>query len=404
MQTFTGREYLKIDIANNYGLDKLDWDERIAWFDSNEHNLGALIKEADEPALFYAGVNAWKAVQAGEPIGYPIALDATSSGLQILACLTGDRQAAELCNVVNYYEDGKPKRRDGYTVIYKAMLEVLGESGRIKRDDCKQAIMTALYGSEAMPKQVFGEGILLKVFENTMSEKAPAVWELNKFWLQCGNPEATEYHWVLPDGFNVHIKVMVPEVQTVHFLNKPYDIVRMVQGVEEKTRMLSANTTHSLDGMVVRELIRRCNYDPELVKYVKQLCYGVNVDQVTIEGNAEMVEQLWTYYKDTGYLSARIFDYLDAGTIYLVDRAIIMELIESLPAKPFKVLSVHDCFRCLPQYGNDLRRQYNIQLASIAKSDLLSFIMSQVLGEKVTIGKLDPDMWKDVMDAEYALS
>lgn len=117
-----------------------------------------------------------------------------------------------------------------------------------------------------------------------------------------------------------------------------------------------------------------------------------------------MVEQLWTYYKDTGYLSARIFDYLDAGTIHLVDRTAIMELIESLPAKPFKVLSVHDCFRCLPQYGNDLRRQYNIQLATIAKSDLLSFIMSQVLGEKVTIGKLDPDLWKDIGETEYALS
>lgn len=147
MQTFTAREYLKIDIANNYGLDKEDWDDRIAWFDKNENNLLNLVREAEEPALFYAGVKAWMDVKEGKPIGYPVALDATSSGLQILACLTGDRRAAELCNVVNYRdESGKVKRRDAYTVIYNKMLNTLGKGARIKRNDCKQAIMTALYG------------------------------------------------------------------------------------------------------------------------------------------------------------------------------------------------------------------------------------------------------------------
>lgn len=406
MQTFTGREYLKIDIANNFGLDKDDWDDRIAWFDKNEANLGNLLKDADEPALFYAGMNAWEDVKVNKPIGYPVALDATSSGLQLLACLVGDRKAAELCNVVPYRKNGKVKRRDGYTVVYQHMLSVLGESGRIKRDDCKQAIMTALYGSEAMPKQVFGEGILLKVFENTMAELAPGVWELNKYWLTCGNPDTNKYTWVMPDGFHVHIKVMVPEAQTVHFLNKPYDITRMIQGKEEKTRMLSANTTHSLDGMVVREMVRRCCYDPKLIKYVRELIDGdYGHYQFEIPGNHEMVTDMWNHYLKSGYLSMRICDYLDHNTIKLVDVYKIIEMLDSLPAKPFKVLTVHDCFRCLPQYANDLRRQYNIQLKLVAQSNLLGFIMGQVIGQPdLVIGKIDPDMWKDIEETEYALS
>ena len=137
MQKFTGLEYLKIDIANSFGLDKKNWDERIRWFDQNEHQLHSLLNQADEPALFYAGVKAWEDVKAGKPIGYPISLDATSSGMQILSALTGDRKAAEVCNVVNV-----GKRQDGYTVIYKAMLEVLGESSKITREDTKRAIMT----------------------------------------------------------------------------------------------------------------------------------------------------------------------------------------------------------------------------------------------------------------------
>lgn len=404
MQTFTAKQYLAIDIANNFGLDKEDWDVRLAWFEKNKDQLEKMVGQAEEPALFYAGVNAYKDMLAGKPIGYTIALDATSSGLQLLACLTGDRKAAALCNVVNHYEDGKAKRRDAYTVIYKLMLNQLGERSRIKRSDTKQAIMTAFYGSEAKPKEVFGEGIMLKVFENTMENEAPGPWELNKFWLQCGNPDATSYLWIMPDNFHVQIKVMVPSIQTINFLQKPYDIIRAVQGTEEKTRMLSANTTHSIDGMVVREMLRRCSYDPDLVKYVKQLCYGVQESKVGIPDNLDMVDTLWKHYQKSGFLSVRIFDYLDAQSIKLVDRNIIMELVNTLPKRPFKVLTVHDCFRCHPNYGNDLRRQYNQILSDIAKSNLLSFIMSQVLGQEITIGKLDSDMWQDVLETDYALS
>ena len=137
MKTFTGKEYLKIDIANNFGLDKELWEDRIAWFDANESNLMNLYKQAEEPALMFAGILAWEKVKAGLPIGYMIGLDATCSGLQILAALTGDRRAAELCNVVN-----TGKREDAYTGIYMDMCGRIGEEGRIKRSDTKQAIMT----------------------------------------------------------------------------------------------------------------------------------------------------------------------------------------------------------------------------------------------------------------------
>jgi hypothetical protein len=405
MQLLTAREYLKVDIANNYGLDKKTWDERISWFDENETNLLNLVDEAEESALFYAGVNAWKDMKAGKPIGYAVALDATSSGLQLLACLTGDRSAAELCNVVNYMgENGKPLRRDAYTVIYHKMLDILGEASRIKRSDTKQAVMTAFYGSEAKPKEVFGEGIRLKTFENVMETVASGPWALNKFLLQCGNPDANRYIWILPDNFHVVIKVMVTEVQTVNFLGKPFDITRMVQGTEEKTRMLSANITHSIDGMVVREMLRRCNYDPDLVKAVRELCDEGPSEYGEIEGNLEMVQELWSHYEKSGFLSLSILDYLDPCTIAYVDRQVVADMIDTMPKKPFPVLTVHDCFRCHPNYGNDLRRQYNQILSDIAKSDLLGFILSQVLGQEFSAGKLDDSLWQDILETDYALS
>ena len=136
-QQFTGAQYIKIDIANNFGHDKLKWDERIEWFDQNESQLDTLVGKADSPALFYAGIQAWKAYKAKEPSGYPISLDATSSGLQILACLLGDRKAASLCNVVD-----TGKREDAYTLVYEWMLQRLGGQVHLDRDPVKRAIMT----------------------------------------------------------------------------------------------------------------------------------------------------------------------------------------------------------------------------------------------------------------------
>ena len=134
-QEFTGKEYLKIDIANNMGLDKEDWDIRIAWFDDNEDKLDELVKQAEEPALYYAGVQAWKKASKGLPCGYPISLDATSSGIQLLAALTGDRKAARLCNIVD-----TGHREDAYTGLYNIMLDRIGEGAKITRKDTKSAI------------------------------------------------------------------------------------------------------------------------------------------------------------------------------------------------------------------------------------------------------------------------
>ena len=136
-QQFTGKQYLQMDIANHFGLDKEDWDVRLAWFDKHKDVLDGMLKQAEVPAQYFAAVAAWHDVQAGKPIGYPIALDATASGMQILACLTGDRRAAQLCNVVNM-----GRRKDAYTEVYKYMLMKAGAQGRVTRDMVKTGVMT----------------------------------------------------------------------------------------------------------------------------------------------------------------------------------------------------------------------------------------------------------------------
>ena len=58
----------------------------------------------------------------------------------------------------------------------------------------------------------------------------------------------------------------------------------------------------------------------------------------------------------------------------------------------------------LPNYGNDLRRQYNRLLAEVARSDLLSFLVSQIVKRRITVSKIDPDMFGEILETNYALS
>jgi len=407
MKSFTGRQYLAIDIANSFSKqnERSKWEDRLTWFDQNKHQLRSLVREAHDPALFFAGVLAWEAAERGEPSGYPISLDATASGMQILACLTGDRSTAMLCNVVPN-ENGD--RMDAYTSLYIKLSERAGNKLTAARDEVKRAIMTSFYTSEAEPKRVFGEGELLEHFYQTLQDWCPGAWELNEAFMSFWNPEAESHDWVLPDNFHVKVKVVGQVMEPVFFDDGRYEVPVKVVGPQPTGRSLGANIVHSLDGLFVREMVRRCSYDPDRVIAAEMVLNDIEIvdNRTSDERKADMrkIRQLWKHFQQSGFLSARILDHIHNDNAYIVDAAVVNELIGSLPTKPFQILSVHDCFRCLPNYGNDLRQQYTLLLANLARSNMLSFLLSQLRGEEVQIQKLDPELWKDVMEAEYALS
>ncbi|UCR75542.1 RNA polymerase 2 [Alcaligenes phage vB_Af_QDWS595] len=400
-QQFTGMQYLKMDIAARHSMDKENWEDRLNWYEENQNQLMNVVGQAEEPAQYVAAVKSMFEVKQGLASGYPISLDATSSGLQILAAITNDAKAAALCNVIDI-----GYRADAYKIIFEFMKEVLGSSANIERGDTKDAIMTALYGSEAQPKRVFGEGTpMLHCFYETMKSKAPAAWAINEAFRNMWNPEKTINSWVLPDNFHVHVKVIDTIAEDIRFLDEPHTVMYKVNQAMPDGRSLGANSIHSLDGMIVREIGRRCNYDPKQLQLVLGTLNGDEPSYINIkDSDVEMAEKLWNHHNRTGYLSARILDYVNPETLKFMDANRIHELILSMPKRPFQVIMVHDCFRCLPNYGNDLRKQYNIQLWELAKSSVLSSIVSQIIGKDVNVGKQDPYMVNSILEANYALA
>mgnify|MGYP006348913589 CR=1 FL=1 len=259
----------------------------------------------------------------------------------------------------------------------------------------------ALYGSTATPNAVFGDSI--ELFYETMEQMAPGAWDLNQglqdLWTMF---TSSDYSWVLPDNFHAYIETKKSELVPFSFLNTTYKMVKKIDGRPDFHKGLGPNVIHSVDGFIVREMFRRCSYDPKVIQRVKDL---LAMQAVGTNGkSAPMVQTLWDHYKTTGFLSTRIFDYLFHDTMGLVDYTTIKSLVDTLPAKPFQMVSVHDCFRCHPNYGNDLRRQYQLILADLNDSTLLQSLCSQVAGKHVPVKKLGKLTRQTILDSNYCLA
>lgn len=388
----TGTEYVMADIAckHDKAYEKKGWDERLAHFEEIDLSDPKTFKEASNPVGLRAAALAYEAGQQGKEVGYLISLDAASSGLQLLSLLVSCPISWKLCG-------GDENILDAYAEVFLHMNTGL----KIDRKAVKQSIMTALYGSTATPKAVFGEDI--DVFYETMEQLAPGAWDLNlgiqELWDEI---DGTTYDWVLPDNFYACIETHDKHVIPFMFLDKEYQVIQKINERPRFHKGLGPNLIHSVDGMIVREMYRRCQFDPKTVQRV--------TDLITMKVNgtdgksAEIVKTLWEHYEQSGFLSVRILDYLHHDTIGLVDHLVVAELINTLPLRPFELVCVHDCFRCHPNYGDDLRRQYNHILADLNDSVVLPFIASQVAEQDIKARKVGVIPREVILNANYTLS
>lgn len=238
-----------------------------------------------------------------------------------------------------------------------------------------------------------------------MSQECPYVWALNKYLLKAWNNQIKEYGWTMPDNFHVHVKVYQKIKEEFAFMGKAYSFIHEENMPSDYGRAYSANLAHSIDSLFMREVCAMAMHDPEKINNIKNLLNQKKYNLLnTNKTNKDMVSSLVRLANQSGFLSARVLEYIDEGTISLVPRDALQEILDNLPEKPFEVIGIHDCYRVLPNYGNDVRRLYILQLYKLARSNMLEFILTQLLGTKITINKGDPEMYKDVLFSEYALS
>lgn len=403
MHTFTPREYLLIDMANQYGKDKKTFPQRIAWAKSIKRPMSK-VGFAKKPYQYAAAVLALQQADRGEVIGHLVGLDASASGIALMATMMGCETTAKNCGIIG----NKPS--DIYTVLTDTMQEMTDEDVDVERADSKYAMMTRYYGSEATPKHIFGDGDMLNTFYGAAEEVAPGANKLLEILLDSWQPYATEHSWRMPDGFMVKIPVLQkvqskievdeieghPSIQYVHYVN---------EGTETGLSV-AANGVHSVDGFIVREITRRCNYDKsDLLAVRRMLKKDLDNPKATERTTVPLYEKLYWAH---GFASLACVDSMLASGINgysLTFKTIIYELIEDvLTYEPFDMIQIHDEFKCHPNHVNRMRETYIGILAEIADSDIGQEIVRQIRKDDTfTLKKLSENLGDLIREGEYPI-
>lgn len=393
MQVFTDLQYLKIDIANSFGLDKQNYDVRLNWFDETipnikEYNNNQLLKltdGAEEPHLMLAGLIAYRSYLNNEPSGYRVAFDSCNSGCQIMSALTRDEDGLRMTGMI------ENKRYDFYTEVYKVFKERTNSSENIERKHLKKSVMTSFYGSKQKPKQVLGKHNY-PIFVEIMEEMTEGAWTLRNLLIDEWNPNVSIQEWILPDGYNAYCPVEVEVEKTFIYQDIPINYKVKENKPSESGLSNAANVVHSVDGYIAREVIRRCKYDVHQLNYVLHLEYTLtnklnqeSIEPISIEERAKLgvLGELIHLYEETGILTVRIIEYITSIHHYFQlslrhRQHLISVLLKMVQYKPFDIATIHDSFSVLPCNMNYVRYWYNDILANIVDSDVLQFLLNQV--------------------------
>jgi hypothetical protein len=248
-EKITKIENLLVAIANHAGKDKLTWEERIDWAIGQDPDD----IQWEEPMLGRKAIRAYTDAMVGKSSGYVMSLDATSSGIQIMAAISGCKETAKLTNMIDV-----DIRHDIYTSVTEMMNQSLARP--LTRKIVKQCVMTHYYNSKATPKALLSEHEL-EVFYAVINGLLPGAEDVMETINACWNPEADYHTWVMPDGHTVYVPV-VEGVNVTYSDDELGDIPLRYyhQTTSENFRSLCPNVIHSIDGYVAREMIRRCDF------------------------------------------------------------------------------------------------------------------------------------------------
>jgi len=418
MQTqYSPFEWICIDIANQNGLDKKLFEERVQWVKDNANRLMVLATETKERPLYVKAVMALQKAMRGVPTGHLVGLDATCSGMSIMSVLTKCYNGCLATNLID-----PNKRNDAYTMVTDAATLLLGNpNAKVSRNDAKQATMTALYGSQATPREIFGEDSPeLDAFYAGLESVAPLAVELLGDLRNAWQAFALKHQWKLPDNFTAVIPVMQKvegarvEVDELGHSTFSYDYY--VNEGTKKDLKLVANVTHSFDAYLLRCVERRCNYDEVVVRKALETLnheWECRNNGAMESDLTEITEKMHVYlerYESTQVPDVVILPYLNRKNVAFMSMQHIerlTEIVEVMLDHPsFEIVTVHDEFKCHPNNCNQMRKHYVHILANLARGRALEDVFEQITGQTPFYDRAmcGNELAELILNSNYAIS
>ena len=293
-------DWLAFQVATTYGLDKAPMQERLEWARDN-HDLFESIaldpigylhewEVADEPWTFLAACDEYFhcIIQCDRShTNLPVAVDATCSGLQILAGLARDESTAKLVNVLP-----SEKPQDAYKVIAEQAKPHVPECIRphMDRKTTKRTVMTVPYNAKPYSNRGYIREALkekgvevekddltatVKAVRDAMDVIVPGPMKVMK-WIEqevakAIDRGATSLQWITPSGFTVSQRLMKPKVQSIEL--QLMGRVQIKVATEEGDKVdknhhknaTAPNLIHSLDASLLHLSALRFNAPISLI-------------------------------------------------------------------------------------------------------------------------------------------
>jgi len=278
--------WLRFQVATTYGLDKETLDNRLSWTYSNEDLIERIAtepidnisdwEEVEEPWQFLAACEEfYHCVIKRDRIstGLPVAIDATCSGLQILAGLAKDKSTAKLVNVLP-----SDKPQDAYKVIAETSKPNIPEKIRPywDRKCTKRTVMTIPYNAKPFSNRSYIKEALkdkeveiekedltqtVKAVRDAMNVIVPGPMRVMK-WIEdevsnAIKRGAKELEWVTPSGFVVSQQIFKKEFERITLQVLGQCNMRVSTGDSDKVdkarhkAATAPNLIHSLDASLL---------------------------------------------------------------------------------------------------------------------------------------------------------
>ena len=293
-------KWLAFQVATTFGLDKSPMEERLLWVKQNIPLITLIARDpcgnvsewedVEEPWQFLAACDEYYHCVIEKDrttTSLAIAIDATCSGLQILAGLARDRKTADLVNVTR-----SPMPQDAYKVV---AMESRGEiPPRLRqnwdRKKVKRTVMTIPYNAKPFSNRTYIRAALkedgievdkdeltqtVTAVRNAMHKVVPGPMAVMR-WIEDEVSRAlsrgvSELEWTTPSGFVVHQKIQKKHYERLQLqLLGKCEIRVATEDTDEvdKARHKAAtapNLIHSLDASLLHLATMRFKHPIALI-------------------------------------------------------------------------------------------------------------------------------------------
>ena len=302
--------WLGFQVATTYGLDKATMTERHAWVEQNQQLISRVATDplgnisewesADEPWQFLAACEEYNACVIDCTRSWtslPVAVDATCSGLQILAGLARDKSTAQLVNV---FPGEQPQ--DAYKIVAEVAKKKLPGhlAALLDRKVTKRTVMTIPYnatqhsnrqyirdalkekGAEFTPEELT---LIVNAVREAMYEVVPGPMQVMD-WIKkevgaAFKRGADHLEWETPSGFIVHQNRRKLKVKTVRLQILGRCDINLADGyqgpdVNGHRSSTAPNLIHSLDASLLHRAFLKFNA-PFTVIHDSVLCRATDM-------------------------------------------------------------------------------------------------------------------------------